>query len=519
MEQMLGRMLAVSGSQMTVGVPASDNGVVPPEIGGLVTVRSEGHSVVGTIASIEPNAPNGYALLVDLLGEIVSTESGAVFRRGVSHYPVAGATVTRATESDSDVIYARPAAPSIRIGTHYNDQTRPAYLLTDDLLGRHFAVLGTTGSGKSCAVTLILSAILDKHPSAHVMLLDPHNEYATAFGELGEVVNVDNLRLPLWLLDHEEAVRTLVRGGDQHEQQAQAMILKDAITWARRQRAGSGSAANAITVDTPVPFRIYELIRYINEQMSALGRPDTATPYLRLRTRIESLRDDPRFTFMMEDSSEDTLSAVMGRLLRIPVNGKPLTIFDLSGVPSEVTDVIVSLSCRIAFDFAQWADRSQMPPILIVCEESQRYIPADEHIGFAATARVISRIAKEGRKYGLCLALITQRPAELSIHALSQCGTVFALRLGDELDQRFIANVLPEAARGMLTALPSLPTREAVISGEGVRLPTRIRFDYLAPERRPRSTSAKFSQAWQADSADEDFREDTVRRWRSQSRI
>ncbi len=521
MEQLLGRVLAVSGSQMMVGFDPEDDTIVPPKVGTLVTAPSDGHAVVGAVASIEivRGAPKGHAIIVDLLGEIDSFGDGLLmFRQGVSHYPVVGSPIARASRADQDAVYAKPTDPSVRVGTYYDDDTRPAYVLVDELLAKHFAVLGTTGSGKSCAVSLILSSILQSQPNAHVVLLDPHNEYSSAFKDIAEVVNVDNLKLPLWLLDFEEAVRTLVRGGNAHEQEAQAIILKHGITWARQQLASTRQAASSITVDTPVPYRIFDLLRFINEEMGRLGRPDTSTPYLRLRTRIESLRDDRRFSFMITDSSEDTLSEIMGRFLRIPVDGKPLTIVDLSGVPSEVTDVVVSLSCRILFDFAVWSDQERMPPTLLVCEEAQRYVPSNERQGFAATARAVSRIATEGRKYGISLALVSQRPSELSRHALSQCGTIFALRMGDEADQRFVANSLPDVARGLVTALPSLPSREAVISGAGVRLPSRIKFDYLDAERQPRSRSAKFSAAWQEDSVGDDFRADAIRRWRAQSR-
>lgn len=223
---------------------------------------------------------------------------------------------------------------------------------------------------------------------------------------------------------------------------------------------------------------------------------------------------------MFADSlvTRDKLSQVVGRLLRIPVSGKPMTIMDLSGVPSEIADVVVSLSCRVTFDFAVWSERGQMPPVLLVCEEAHRYIPADERVGFAATARAITRIAKEGRKYGVSLALISQRPSELSPQALSQCGTIFALRLGNDVDQRCVATALPDASRGLLAALPSMGTQEAIISGEGVPLPMRIRFNDQPPERRPHSDSADFSEAWQADSAGAKFLDEGIRRWRHQTR-
>ncbi len=191
--------------------------------------------------------------------------------------------------------------------------------------------------------------------------------------------------------------------------------------------------------------------------------------------------------------------------MRIPVSGKPLAIIDISGIPSEIADVVVSLSCRLTFDFALWSDRERMPPVLLVCEEAHRYIPAAPSIGFAAAGRAITRLAREGRKYGISLALVTQLPSELSPQALSQCGTVFALRLGHYLDHRFIETALPDAARGMLAALPSMRTQEAIAFGEGVALPMHIRFGDLPPERRPRSDSAEFSKAWQSDTADARF--------------
>ena len=243
-------------------------------------------------------------------------------------------------------------------------------------------------------------------------------------------------------------------------------------------------------------------------------------PYLRLRTRLESLRDDRRFSFMFSDwlLGQDALSEIVGRLLRIPVNAKPLTIMDLSGVPSEIADVVVSLSCRLIFDFAVWSERGRMPPVLLVCEEAHRYVPADERVGFAATARAVTRIAREGRKYGVSLALISQRPSELSPQALSQCGTIFALRLANEHDQRFLETVMPESARANVAALSGLATQEAIVCGEGVPLPMRIRFDDLPRGRRPRSEGADFAKAWRADSADVAFRDEGVRRWRQRSR-
>ncbi|MBV9686562.1 MAG: ATP-binding protein, partial [Alphaproteobacteria bacterium] len=179
---------------------------------------------------------------------------------------------------------------------------------------------------------------------------------------------------------------------------------------------------------------------------------------------------------------------------------------------------VVALVCRLTFNFALWSDRRRLPPILLVCEEAHRYVPASEPIGFGATSRAITRIAREGRKYGVSLALISQTPSELSGQVLSQCGTVFAMRLGHYLDQTLTSTAWPDAARGMLNALPTLRTQEAIAFGEGVPLPVRIRFDDLPPERRPRSESAKFSRSWQNDSGDDELLDEGIRCWREQRR-
>jgi uncharacterized protein len=515
MEQVLGHVIAVDGSRLIASLE-SDRGV---RLGAMVKVRGSGHDIVGTIGAVRPDAATStqQVFVVDLIGELTAPNGKpSRFTRGVSHYPLFGTPVQAAGDTEVGAVYSPPAPPYIRIGRLDNDDTQPALLAVNELLAKHFAIVGTTGSGKSCAVTLILSAILADCPNAHIVLLDPHNEYATAFGDSADVLTVENIDLPFWLFNLEEAVRLLVRGGTQQEQEAQEIILKDAIARSRRYYADNAPGSLSITVDTPVPFRVHDLQRILHEGAGRLNKADSAAPYLRLLARLESLRDDRRFAFMFGESFErrDTLSEVVGRLLRIPVSGKPITVIDLSGVPSEIADVIVSLSCRVMFDFTLWSERERRPPILLVCEEAHRFVARDERVGFRAAANSLTRIAKEGRKYGLSLALISQRPSELSPHALSQCGTVFALRMGNELDQRFIQSALPEGAHALINVLPSLSVQHAVVFGEGVSLPMRVRFDDLPPERRPQSENAQFSEAWQHDFADDAFREEGIRKWR-----
>lgn len=527
MKQILGHVTAAGVSQLTACLEAGVARDGFARIGDIVKVRCDEHDVLGIIsaARVEPGSPPRDVVVLELFGEMVSPPASAArFSHGVSRYPVSGAALTGATDDDLAAIFAPCAGTNLRIGSLHNAPARPAFLLMDPLLTRHFAVLGSTGSGKSCTATLILSAIVSEHPNAHIVLLDPHNEYATAFRDLAEVIDLDNLQMPFWFFDFEEAIRILVRGGTAQEQEAQAIILKDAITRARRHYAGDDRAAASITVDTPVPFRISDLLRFIDGAMGKLDKADTSAPYLRLRARLESLRNDRRLSFMFSEMvTKDTLAQFVGRMLRLPANGKPLSIVDLSGLPSEITDVVVSLACRVLFDFVLWSEPGQVPPLLLVCEEAHRYIPADEKAGFAAAARAITRIAKEGRKYGISLGLISQRPTELSATALSQCGTIFALRMASDLDQRFVATALPDAAKGMLAALPALGNQEAIISGEGVPLPIRVRFDDLPLGARPHSEGAEFSKAWRAGAEQaarcaEAIVEEGIHRWRLRTR-
>lgn len=516
--QTLGLVTKIAGAQITVtGQIDSASDVIG--IGGLVKICGY-RDVIGIINSMELEGAAGIArvLSVRLVGEIITVGTDdSVFQRGVARYPALGAVVTTVTNADLLTVYARPAVPSIRVGRLGTNDLQPAYVMVDELLAKHFAVVGSTGCGKSCAVTLLLSELLAHQPNAHVILLDPHNEYASAFGPHAEVLNLQSSSLPFWMLNHEEAVRILVRGGTLQEQEVQAIILKDAIRHARQSFATNVESKGWITVDTPVPYPVHELRRTLREAMGQVTKSDTARPYLQLESRLASLTEDRRFSFMFgEDFVEDTLAELVGRLLRIPVRGRPVTILDLSGVPSEIADVIVSVVARMIFDFTLWSDPDNRLPVLLACEEAHRYLPASGS-AFAACTRAISRIAREGRKYGLSLALISQRPSELAPQALSQCGTIFALRMANDLDQGFVERALPDTGEMMLAALPNLPAQEAVVFGEAVSLPMHVRFDNLAPEWRPRSQSARFSKAWQTDSHGVEFLERSIRRWRTRS--
>ncbi len=208
----------------------------------------------------------------------------------------------------------------------------------------------------------------------------------------------------------------------------------------------------------------------------------------------------------------------MSRYLRIPSNGKPISIIDLSGVPSDVVDVVVSVLCRIIFDFFVWSPRAPAVPVLLVCEEAHRYAPRGDDAAFQPTKQTLSRIAKEGRKYGVSLGLVTQRPSELAETALSQCNTLIALRMSNEQDQNFVRRALPDTVRSLVDALPTLRTQEALVVGEGTVLPIRLRFDDLPEGLRPHSADVEFTKLWQEDRKDTNHIKNGIRRWRLQER-
>jgi DNA helicase HerA-like ATPase len=268
-------------------------------------------------------------------------------------------------------------------------------------------------------------------------------------------------------------------------------------------------------VDTPVPYRIEDLITVIDERMGKLENKSSRTTYNRLLQRIQTFRNHPRYGFMFENATVggDTMADVISHLFRIPANGKPMTIMQLAGFPAEVIDSVVSVLCRMAFDFGLWSDGAS--PLLFVCEEAHRYAPADSKIGFGPTRRALSRIAKEGRKYGVFLGLVTQRPAEIDPTIISQCSTLFVMRLSNDRDQALIRSAVSDAGASLLTFIPSLGTAEVFAFGAGVPLPTRMRFRELPEAQRPHSEAGGNTRIAIGASADRDMIGSVIERWRA----
>ncbi len=532
----IGRIVSVTGSKAIVLLDSPRDGSVRniqdrPEMGTLLAIDTANTVVLAIVSALSVPVPaqrDGDSEIwiaeLGLVGELWRNPNGeaATFNRGVTVYPGLGDRVRVATKAELTLAFCGTESRSVRVGCIRQDSTIDARVRVDDLLGKHFAILGTTGTGKSCTTALILRSILDQHPAAHIVLLDPHNEYATAFGELAEVISPWNMQLPLWLLNFEEAVEVLV--GDPERKQ-EIEILQELIPIAKSRYAAGRQADNQkirrgvldhgrFTVDTPVPYRISDLTGLIDERMGKLENKRDLAPYRNLKARIDTISQDGRYAFMFGSLTVyDGMAQILSRIFRVPVQGKPITILELTGIPTEIVNVVVSVLCRMTFDFALWGEGKV--PVTLVCEEAHRYVPLNPNAGFEPCKRAIAKIAKEGRKYGASLCIVTQRPAEIDPTILSQCNTVFALRMSNDRDQAIVSSAISDTGSGLLEFLPALGQREAIAFGDGVALPVRIKFDELPRNRLPRSSTAKFSEKWQASVGDENFLDQVVERWRT----
>ncbi|RZV52180.1 MAG: DUF87 domain-containing protein [Sphingomonadaceae bacterium] len=452
---------------------------------------------------------------VDFLGEGKREADGRMseFKRGVTRFPIPGCEVHSVTTTDLRSVFAADSRPHIEIGMVYPTEDIRGALYIDPMLGKHFAVLGSTGTGKSTSVSLILHRICEHSPEGHIMMIDPHGEYSAAFKGYGELFNVDNLQLPYWLMNFEEHCEVmLVSSG--HDRQRDADILAKCLLEARG-RNKMAEEFGKVTVDSPIPYLLTDLNQIIVNEMGKLDRAGDATPYQRIKNKLDELRSDPRFSFMFSGMLvSDTMGKFLQKMFRLPAEGRPISIVDVSGVPSEVTSTVVSVLARMVFDYAIWSRTEAQRPILLVCEEAHRYVPKDETSGAQAVRRILERIAKEGRKYGVSLGLITQRPSDLAEGVLSQCGTILSMRLNNERDQDVVRAAMPEGAKGFLDAIPALRNREVIASGEGVNIPIRVTFDTLEAEKRPASSDPSFAESWREVGDEEGIIERTVRRWR-----
>jgi DNA helicase HerA-like ATPase len=524
--ELLGQVHSVSASQANIWLPGGGSSRAVATVGAFVKIPAGSALLVGVVTDVTvQTSSNGDHIgiaRVDLAGQIKDRDGGLQFQLGVTGYPTIGDPVRALTSDELGVVFGCDGEKSIKIGALQQDHSIAVAIDVDELLNKHFAVLGSTGVGKSSAVALILQQVMQARPHLRILLLDVHNEYAHCFGERANVVNPSNLKLPFWLFNFDEIVDVIFGGrpalDEEVEILAEVIPLSKAnyIKYRSAERPTikkSNSKNFGYTVDTPVPYRLADLLNHLNERMGKLENRSSRLLYHKLMSRIETVSNDPRYGFMFENANVggDTMAEALGQLFRLPADGKPMTIMQLAGFPAEVVDAVVSVLCRMAFDFGLWSDGAS--PMLFVCEEAHRYAAADRTAGFAPTRRALSRLAKEGRKYGVFLGLVTQRPAELDATIISQCSTLFAMRMSNDRDQALLRSAFSDSGANHLAFVPVLGIGEALAFGVALPLPTRLIFTQLPEQLLPRSDAfAKDSAPQVAGGAN--FVSTVVERWR-----
>jgi DNA helicase HerA-like ATPase len=423
---------------------------------------------------------------------------------------------------DLQFIFDASGPVTINVGHLQQDASIGAYIGVDDMVRKHFAILGSTGAGKSSAVALILREVMRAREDLRILLIDPHNEYGACFEDRAHIVRPGNLRLPFWLFDFDEIVEVIF--GRHPDVEDEVGLLAELIPLAKNEyarravsRTGYRQAepeGGRYTVDTPVPYRIEDLIALAESRMGKLENSSVAGQYQRLLMRIHSVRKNPRYSFIFDDVDvgSDAMVEILCDLFRLEPDGQPMTIVQLAGFPAEVFDAIVSVLFRLAFEFGLWSDGAL--PLLIVCEEAHNYANADRSVGFRPAREAVSRIAKEGRKYGVFLGLVTQRPAQLDSTLISQCSTVFAMRIANADDQRIVHASVSDPANRLLGFLASLGTREALAFGAGVPVATRLRFTELDDRFIPHSEAVWGGRVDGATPPDRKLVASVVARWR-----
>ena len=501
----LGRVVACSGARATIAAVAEGGETDLTElwsVGRLISITVGRNRVVALAYQMNTGShawgegeDNVFQIEAELLGEVRVDEDGREeFSTGISRYPYLGAIAHRIRSSDLMKIYDAGSGTTAVIGSLTQDESIDAAIHVPSMLSKHFAIVGSTGVGKSTAVSLLLHKAIEADPKLRVLILDPHNEFAAAFPKHSVVIDTDTLDLPFWLMRLEEFAEVVFRGRPPVPEELD--MLRDIMPDAKRAFRGSDSSLvrrttekSSITADTPVPYRMADLLALIDERIGRLeGRAEK--PFLRsLKMRIIAAINDPRYHFMFSNNTiSDTITETVAQIFRIPGEGRPICTFQLSGIPSEVVNSVASVLCRMAFEVGLWSEGAIH--MLVVCEEAHRYIPADPSLGFVPTRQAIARIAKEGRKYGVSLGIITQRPGELDQTILSQCSTLFAMRLANDRDQEIIRSAIPNSSISTTSFISSIGNGEAIAFGEAISVPMRMRFTRVDQNALPKANGA-----------------------------
>lgn len=456
---------------------------------------------------------------------IGSLDQEGVFERGISQYPTTGAEVHAIASNELGVMFRRFQEKGYEVGSVSSNPGMRVCLDPSPLFGRHCAILGQTGAGKSWTVASLLQKAVRLMPRAHVILLDLHGEYRQAFSaQQARLINAVQLEMPYWLMTFAELCDLLV---DRTEFSAhnQLAVFRDAVNELKTQE-GRAIGLERATLDTPIFFDLAGVRERIVEANGLVESPTThrmvqgelTGKFNNFLMRLDSRLSDARYDFLLRPRLR-TQSASLEPLLRdfvgLGTQRSPITVVDLSPVPFDVRPTVTAQIGRLAFEFNYWNPQYREFPILLVCEEAHAYIKRESDAEFEGARKSMERIAKEGRKYGVGITMVSQRPHELSETVLSQCGTFVCLRMTNPDDQEYTRKLVPEAERDLVGILAGLRRGEALVLGEAAPIPTRVLLDRPSPT--PRSDDVDFYTQWREGPEDLDVAA-IVDRWRRQTR-
>lgn len=462
------------------------------------------------------------------LGELDKNRN---FSRGVIHFPTPGAEVHVIRSEDVDILFKAYRKMGFELGYLPSRTSIGVSLNPTNMFGRHFAILGQSGSGKSWSVASTIQRAVKVMPNAHIILLDLHGEYVwedeqgnvtSAFGE-GKYRYLDarKLEIPYWLLTYSELVDLLIDRDDDGASTQMAFMRE--VLLALRRKANKDLKSAHISIDSPVSFSLAELyhqFKRANEQVTDFGKVKGPLygQFDEFLIKLQSRLNDVRYDFLFkpkERTSSDSLEGLLRDFVGIGSPRCQITVIDLSSVPSDVRPTVSAQIGRLAFEFNYWNPRAKEFPISLICEEAHSYIPRGGSSQYSGTRRSMERIAKEGRKYGVGLGVISQRPHELSETVLSQCGSFICLRVTNPDDQEYIRSLVPDGEGDLVKVMASLGRGEAMALGEAIPLPTR--FQFHVPDPAPNSNDTDYFTQWREGPSDIDVAE-IINRWRRQGR-
>jgi DNA helicase HerA-like ATPase len=484
--------------------------------------------VEGMWQELDPESVLLRMVRVNPLGEI--TAKGG-FERGVAHFPTTGAELHLVTAATLQVLFAKYSAANFKIGTLSSFDSVDVFIDPDAFFGRHAAILGQSGSGKSWSVTSFIQSTLRAMPNAHVIILDLHGEYGTKDWDPStkspfpadkvRCIKASELEIPYWLLTYEEMVELLIDDDDPNAS-VQIAFLRGAMLELKNE-ANEHLKLGHITVDSPIYFSMDALVerfKFVNETTADFGKSKTALTgkFDQLLVKLYSRLNDTRYDFLLRPQKRTSSESLTGLLRDFVGLGSPqakVTVLDLSSVPFDVHPTVTAQIGRLAFEFNYWNPKCREFPLFLIAEEAHAYIPRVQAGGHQGTRRSFERIAKAGRKYAVGLCVVSQRPNELSETVLAQCSTFVCLRITNPDDQEYVRALVPDAARGILEALTSLSQGEAIATGEGVPMP--VRFNVTMPDPPPNAQDIDFAHMWSRGPQEADV-EQIVDCWRRQKR-